>query len=258
MHFITVLISFLFIVETLSYNYSSINLPDIHIPYYFSMFPNVAEECSQDPECPYKEYLNDTSNKCWGYEYNCKWKDQYLIPSCPGDHKGWVKSKSDQEHTFYTQADFGYIGQQLREMRVMCEPLFPDDSSLECSEHLRFCRGRNLMLNFTSLLSRSDPIRYKMDVLKEGEVGGYCDFQKPKLDAQADHVSPLQSWAPELRYFTKLNRRPILEGDCDVVIEKPTFIMKIDASMYSLFYRNVKHLTSINSNTHYSQFILKV
>lgn len=230
---ISLLISLFIVAQCLCFNYSSINLPDLHLPFYFSQFPNVANDCKNDPNCPYKQYLN--SSRCWGYEHSCEWDTQYSIPACPGDHKGWVKTKFDQQNTFYTQADFGYIKQQLREMKVLCEPLFPDDSSLECSEHLRFCRGRNLMLNFTSLLSRTDPIRYKMDVLKDGEIGGYCDFHKHKLDEQADHISPLQSWGPEMRYFTKLNRRPILEGDCDVVIEKPTFIMKIDASMYCFY-----------------------
>lgn len=63
-------------------------------------------------------------------------------------------------------------------------------------------------------------------------LGGYCEFYKDRLDAEADHISALQSWGPELRYFTKLQRRPIDEGDCDIVIEKPTYIMKIDASAY--------------------------
>lgn len=52
--------------------------------------------------------------------------------------------------------------------------VFQDDSSLECSEHMRFCRARNVMLNFTDLLNRKEPMRYKMDVLKEGQIGGYC------------------------------------------------------------------------------------
>lgn len=47
-----------------------------------------------------------------------------------------------------------------------------------------------------------------------------------------DHMSPLQSWAPELRFFTSLDRRPIIEKDCQIIIEKPTFFMKIDASKF--------------------------
>lgn len=53
-----------------------------------------------------------------------------------------------------------------------------------------------------------------------------------ELEENADHISALQSWGPELRNFRELSRRPIIEGDCDIVIEKPTYIMKIDASKY--------------------------
>ncbi|CAG9864442.1 unnamed protein product [Phyllotreta striolata] len=205
-------------------NITRINLPEEHLPYYFRNFP---EQCSQEANC--KGYLN--KNVCWGYEFDCEWSNHYSKLKCPGDHKGWVKTKKAQETTFHAQADFGYIGQQLRELQLLCEPLFPDDSSLECSDHLQFCRGRNLMVNFTKLLHRDDPIRYKMDVLGEGDIGGYCDLKKSALDKQADQISPLQSWAPEIRHFKQLKRRPIIEGDCDVVVEKPTFIMKIDATV---------------------------
>lgn len=211
-------------------NFSTINLPQSHLPYYFKNFPKVAEKCESDAECPYKEYLD--SDKCWGYEYDCKWEKQYSIPACPGDHRGWVTNKFDQQNTFYTQADFGYIKEQLREIKLLCEPLFQHDSSLECSEHLRFCRGRNIMINFKALANREEPLRYKMDVLEEGGIGGYCKLYKDKLQEHADHISPLQSWGPEIRNFVQLLQRPIVEKDCDVTIEKPTFVMKIDASKF--------------------------
>lgn len=214
--------------NTLCGNFSTINLPREHLQYYFANFPKLAEECEIDPDCPYKTELH--KDKCWGYESGCKWDKQYSVPSCPGDHRGWVKSKLEQQNTFYTQADFGFVKQQREEIRMYCDPLFQSDSSLECSEHMRFCRGRNLMINFIALARRDEPIRYKMDVLNEGDIGGYCDLRDESLLKQADHLSALQSWGPELRFFKKLNKRPIVDGDCDVVIEKPTFIMKIDAS----------------------------
>lgn len=46
-----------------------------------------------------------------------------------------------------------------------------------------------------------------------------------------DHLSPLQSWAPELRNFETYNERPIETNKCDRIIEKPTIIMKIDANI---------------------------
>lgn len=62
-----------------------------------------------------------------------------------------------------------------------------------------------------------------------------CSFlssrlHKKRLQDQCDHLSALQSWGPELRNFVELPHRPIENNECDVVIEKPTFILKIDAS----------------------------
>lgn len=228
-------ILFPYLQQSLCDNFSTINLPLEHIPYYFTSFPNIATKCKTDPECPYKPYTD--VKKYWGYEYNHEWGLQYSVPHCPGDHKGWVRTKFDQQNTFYTQGDFGFLKQQLREMKVLCEPLFPDDSILECSDHLRYCRGRNIMINLTSLATRQEPIRYKMDVLSNGDIGGYCDLKKDEIDAQADHISALQSWGPEIRYFTKLEHRPIANGVCDVIIEKPTYVMKIDASKYLFLFQ---------------------
>lgn len=160
---------YLFFFQVLAFNYSMINLPYEHLQYYFSNFPEIYKQCRLDPECPFTEEF--VLDKRWGYEFDCKSSNHYSIPNCPGDFKGWVKSKQDQINTFYTQADFGYIKEQLQELKILCEPLFPDDSSLECSDHLRFCRGRNIMMNFTSLLHRNEPLRYKMDVLGDNDIG---------------------------------------------------------------------------------------
>ncbi|KAK9888726.1 hypothetical protein WA026_000952 [Henosepilachna vigintioctopunctata] len=243
---------------------TSINLPEDHLPYYFNQYPLMSQKwvqkCKKDSDCEHKKILE--TQKCWGYEPNCSSSNQYSIPNCPGDHRGWVKSKLDQQNTFYYQADFGYIKQQLSEMKLYCEPKFIDDSSLECTEHLRFCRGRNLMINFTSLLNREEPLRYKMDVLKEGEIGGYCNFKKRALEEQLYHMSPLQSWAPEMRYFSRLKHKPIIEGHCDIIVEKPTFIMKIDATvnmyhhfcdflnLYASLHINASHWDAFSTDVH--------
>lgn len=211
------------------FNWNDINLPKNHVKYYFNTFPNVEKLCRNDPTCPYKNEMKKKS--CWGYESNCTSENSFSIPHCPGDHKGWVTSKKAQLDTFYKQGDFGYIKDQKKEMSIICEPLFIDDSSLECSEHLRFCRGRNIMINLTNLINRHEQIRYNMDVLKEGEISGFCKLNEKKLQENCDHISALQSWGPELRNFRKSKRRPIRDGDCDVIISKPTFIMKIDATV---------------------------
>lgn len=40
-------------------------------------------------------------------------------------------------------------------------------------------------------------------------------------------MSPLQSWSPELRFFKPIEQYP---ETCDLIINEPTAIMKIDAS----------------------------
>lgn len=32
----------------------NLDLPGEFLPYYFNAFPDVAKECSEDPQCPYK------------------------------------------------------------------------------------------------------------------------------------------------------------------------------------------------------------
>ncbi|XP_076388941.1 EGF-domain O-GlcNAc transferase isoform X2 [Megachile rotundata] len=240
-------------------NYTDIDLPPDHVKYYLNAFPTVAEQCRNDTACPFKDSLD--TKACWGYESNCKSENAFSVPQCPGDHRGWVTTKQAQLETFYAQGDFGYVRDQRKEMSIFCEPLFVDDSSLECSEHMRFCRARNIMINFTDLLRRNEPIRYKMDVLKEGQIGGYCTLNEKRLQENADHISPLQSWGPELRNFRKLSRPPIVNGDCDIVIEKPTFIMKIDAinmyhhfcdffNLYASLHVNLSHPAAFSTDNH--------
>ena len=64
------------------------------------------------------------SKACWGYEQDCEMENAFSSSICPGDHKGWVATKSAQLETFYAQGDFGYIRDQKREMDLLCEPLF--------------------------------------------------------------------------------------------------------------------------------------
>ncbi|XP_022820603.1 EGF domain-specific O-linked N-acetylglucosamine transferase [Spodoptera litura] len=233
-----------------------LNVPPEHVTYVFNAFPSVADACLSDPQCSYKELAE--SKRCWGYEHNCNRDISYPVrPVCPGDHRGWVKTKEAQYDTFYTQADFGYVKEQIDDLMVMCEATYPDDTSLECSKYLRFCRGRNMMLNFTGLIGRGDNLRYKIDILGPGQIGGFCNFYSERLKKEADHMSALQSWAPELIHFVKTPQRPIPDGMCDIVIKKPTYIMKLDATvnMYHHFcdFFNLYASLHVNS-THPSTF----
>ncbi|XP_031623122.1 EGF domain-specific O-linked N-acetylglucosamine transferase [Contarinia nasturtii] len=231
-------ISFVFVLGDYGYNY--VDLPNSHLPYYFNNFPQVIQQCLSNSSCIYRGLLTSEDynhNKCWGYERNCLATDAFSRPKCAKDKPVWIPTYDEYVKTFYDQADFGYVRNQINELMVLCTPLFPNDSMLQCSENLRFCQGRNIMINFTELGAEKQPWRYRTDILKEGQIGGYCKLNKELLESQLEHMSALQSWAPELRNFVAFDERPIDTNKCDFVYEKPVYIMKIDANsnMYHHF-----------------------
>ncbi len=95
----------------------------------------------KDDSCPFKHEAENT--KCWGYEANCTPERRLFEPQCPEDSNGWTNNKNDQIQKFWTQGDFGYIKERLAEMKTYCKAETPSDSSLECVDHTRFCRGKN-------------------------------------------------------------------------------------------------------------------
>lgn len=134
-----------------------LNLPAAHVPYYFQLFDGEFIRCLADPGCPYKvswvrlrglekssdpmpyrvsmwavtvpthdcfQNLTESPLPCWGYEDGCQIENSFMQPNCPGDHKGWVRSKREQLATFYSQADFGYVRAHRDSVQVMCEPTF--------------------------------------------------------------------------------------------------------------------------------------
>uniref|UniRef100_A0A1B0DDB1 EGF domain-specific O-linked N-acetylglucosamine transferase n=1 Tax=Phlebotomus papatasi TaxID=29031 RepID=A0A1B0DDB1_PHLPP len=213
-----------------------LNLPESHVAYHLNRISRGAPG----------------SRECWGYEDDCD-RDNFAFsqPECKEGHSTYIKDIETQKKTFFNQADFGFVRQQIREQSIICEPLFRDDSSLECSKYLRFCNGRNIMVNFTDFLHRREPVRYHMDVLKEGEIAGYCTLHGDRLKDELGHLSPLQSWAPELRFFTELPQRPIESGMCDVIVTQPTVFLKLDASinMYHHFCDFFNLYASLHVNT---------
>lgn len=205
------------------------NLPSDHLIRYLNTFPKLKKQLPTNG-------TKNISTACWGHERGCSADARFQTPQCPGDHTGWARSKEAQINTFYQQADFGYIQEQLAELTPQCVPTYLGDSSLECTHYLRFCRGRNLLFDFRDLTQRTERIRYHMDVLSPGKLLGHCDLNRTRMAAEMDHIgSALQSWGPELRNFDVLPH-PILEsGLCDVVVNTPTFIMKIDAT-YNMYH----------------------
>ncbi|XP_030384210.1 EGF domain-specific O-linked N-acetylglucosamine transferase [Scaptodrosophila lebanonensis] len=204
------------------------NLPSDHLIRFLNTFPKLRTQLP----------INATVTKkhaCWGHERNCSAEARFQTPHCPGDHTGWVQSKDAQVQTFYYQTDFGYIQQQLVELTPQCVPKFVTDSSLECTKYLRFCRGRNLLFDLRDVANRKERIRYHMDVLSPGQLLGHCELNRTRLSAEQEHMGALQSWAPELRNFDVLPY-PVLGSDaCDLVVDTPTFVMKIDAT-YNMYH----------------------
>ena len=96
-----------------------------------------------------------------------------------------------------------------------------------------------------------------MDVLKPGQIGGNCLLHKARLDENMQYVAPLQSWAPELRNFVELS--PDHLSDCDVLMDKPTFFMKIDASVnyYHHFCDFLNLYASLHINSTHSDMFSK-
>jgi len=51
-----------------------------------------------------------------------------------------------------------------------------------------------------------------------------------RLQSQGAHKSPLQSWFAELRHYTELPNLAL--HHCDVVTDKPTILIKLDAGPF--------------------------
>ncbi|PNI79870.1 EOGT isoform 6 [Pan troglodytes] len=216
------------------YNYASIRLPEEHIPFFLHNNRHIATVCRKDSLCPYKKHL-EKLKYCWGYEKSCKPEFRFGYPVCSYVDMGWTDTLESAEDIFWKQADFGYARERLEEMHVLCQPKETSDSSLVCSRYLQYCRATNLYLDLRNIKRNHD--RFMEDFFQSGEIGGHCKLDIRTLMSEGQRKSPLQSWFAELQSYTQLNFRPIEDAKCDIVIEKPTYFMKLDAgvNMYHHF-----------------------
>ncbi|XP_074986328.1 EGF domain-specific O-linked N-acetylglucosamine transferase isoform X2 [Caretta caretta] len=216
------------IPEVPLYSYKSINVPEEHIPYFLHNNRHIATVCKQDSHCPYKIYLKNLKS-CWGYERSCKPEYRFGYPVCDYVETGWANDIETAQQIFWKQADFGYVKERLDEMKTHCKPIAKGDSSLACSQYLQHCRATNLYIDLRTIKRNHD--RFKEDFLQKGEIGGRCNFDNQAFMAEGQRKSPLQSWFAELQTYTPLSFRPIEDGKCDIIIEKPTYFMKLDAGV---------------------------
>ncbi|XP_075430398.1 EGF domain-specific O-linked N-acetylglucosamine transferase isoform X2 [Ascaphus truei] len=209
-------------------HYEKINLPEEHIPYYLHNNRRVATFCQQDPRCPFRKYLMQL-NSCWGYEKSCEKEHRFSYPACDRVDFGWAKNIEGAQEVFWKQADFGYVRERLAETQTLCQPQAQGDSLLSCSSNLQHCRATNLYLDLRRQRRGQD--RFKEDFFQAGEIGGHCDLNNHKLLSQGHRKSPLQSWFAELQQYSPLSFKPIEDGQCDLIIDKPTYFLKLDAGV---------------------------
>ena len=185
-----------------------------------------------------------TYSDCWGHEDDCP---ETATPAAHVDCSGatntpfhLVGGKSASE-VFFSQADFGYVGEFVRSLQNYCRPETQFDSSLTCTANLQFCSGRNIFMDFNHITNQGEVqnLKYSMEVLAQGKIGGKCRLKKKLLEANMELMAPLQSWAPELRYFQSIAAPTdgVDSGNCDIFVSLPTIVMKLDAtvSMYHHF-----------------------
>lgn len=234
-----------------------LNLPEAHMPYFFSSNEKLRLKCVKDDTCPYREQANESALKCWGYEKGCKAERSTFLPQCPGDSNGWTKDKQEQIDLFWKQGDFGYIKERLGEMRYYCksDDVAQGGAMLECVDHLRMCRARNVYFDFKDLRSAASNDRYREDIFKPGQVGGKCKLNSGMLKANGDHKSPLQSWYSELQLFEEHDESPLTSGKCDIIVSEPTFLIKLDAgvNMYHHFCDFVNLYATQHANNSFFQ-----
>ncbi|XP_027719893.1 EGF domain-specific O-linked N-acetylglucosamine transferase [Vombatus ursinus] len=218
----------------LSSTYWSLHLPEEHIPYFLHNNRHLAAVCDKDPQCPYKKHLKHLES-CWGYEKSCRPEARFGYPVCSYVDMGWTNTIESAQEIFWKQADFGYAKERLHELRTLCQPMETGDSWLVCSRYLQYCRVSNLYIDLRQVKRNHD--RFKENFLQKGDIGGHCKLDVDTLISEGQRKSPLQSWFAELQTYTELSFKPIEDGKCDIIIEKPTYFMKLDAgvNMYHHF-----------------------
>ncbi|RWS16710.1 EGF domain-specific O-linked N-acetylglucosamine transferase-like protein [Dinothrombium tinctorium] len=97
----------------------------------------------------------------------------------------------------------------------------------------------------------NEPMRYKDDILDSGAFCGFdCELKQAALLSQSAHKSALQSWFNEIQHFTLCPKN----YKCDIEISKPTFIVKLDATvnMYHHFCDFINLYLTLHLNNSFS------
>ncbi|PAV77468.1 hypothetical protein WR25_26337 [Diploscapter pachys] len=223
-----------------------LELPKKLLEYKIRNDEGLKKKCLEDSECSITpELLNN--GRCWGFESTCAANSTYSaefgLPKC---RKNLPNPRTKQ--TFYDQGDFGYL-KERQLLSDICVSKEEGKTTLACSGQLRYCSGRNIFFDFRSFKAKGSA-RYRNDIIHSGEVGGNCEkFYPTAILANLQHKSYLQSWAFELEHFKSYDDFRVDKQNCDVIFERPTVIIKLDAAM------NLYHHMCDFVNLYASQFI---
>uniref|UniRef100_A0A8C5Y6G5 EGF domain-specific O-linked N-acetylglucosamine transferase n=1 Tax=Microcebus murinus TaxID=30608 RepID=A0A8C5Y6G5_MICMU len=168
---------------------------------------------------PYKKYLENLKS-CWGYEKSCQPEFRFGYPVCSYVDVGWTDTLESAEDIFWRQADFGYARERLEEIRVLCQPREAVGVSLPVYFYYLLLMVHFYYLCF-GLQHKNQDRWFKEDFFQAGEIGGHCALDVRTLMSESQRK--------KLQAYTELDFRPIEDAKCDVVIEKPTYFMKLDA-----------------------------
>ncbi len=187
--------------------------------------PALSHKQRESPKSGLDELLNLGGSSCWGHEKGCSFEDAHGVDGIKCSDDIDVYSGKESRRIFHEQADFGYLAGIRETEQVICQG---EESTLMCTKNLQFCHGSNIVLDMRGVHGQERSLRYQTDVLQPGNVGGRCEvFRRDILEDNFEHMSALQSWAPEMRNFASLNES--FEDMCDVYVEEPTYVMKLDA-----------------------------
>ncbi|CAJ0602345.1 unnamed protein product [Cylicocyclus nassatus] len=226
---------------------TDLNLPPNLLEYAVRSNPELKRNC-QDNDCQLDSSIL-FNGRCWGYEDGCAYENSYSA------ELGWPICKSPSKRDqFYKQGDFGYIA-GFKPTNTICHSSTEEQSRLQCSEDLRHCVGRNIFIHFKSWKPQNSK-RYREDIIQPGEVGGNCEkFYPEVLKENMNEKGYLRSWADELQHFESSPEFSVDYEHCNVIFERPTIVMKLDASvnMYHHFCDFVNLYASQHINGSFSQ-----
>ena len=192
-----------------------------------SMFGNHfgSEVCANDgSSCKNKRH-------CWGYEKGCTDSSRWFLkPEC-NDEQGHRRFKTidDKMHAWWREADFGFVKKVQDDLVTVCEPRNEGDSSFVCSKDMAYCRAKNLYMDFTDHPTNRGWLKDESP-FKDGQIGGHCNFNPSGINSNVHRMS-LSSWIVQVEKYSSLSFNPISDGHCDVIVEKPTYFMKLDATV---------------------------